>query len=928
MRQTFTTEHKIKIVKMVLEQEMSINDVCKAEGVKHSKNVRRWKNLYLDGLLIESNPDSGGSAIRGFVIQALMALLQVCHEDCRLIHFEPSNKKDEKVDFWWEDGNGAKYAVQVKSTKNEFTKEDVESWANDLRKNHEDMACKLILVGTYQQPKEPLKTEVEIEIKPFDENIERCKLEVWKEAERGIVDLLDKRKLAIGKPIGWNRAVTWVIGKFLTNCDKPMTPEDFINALKEIVIAGTDFQDAIDHYRKNTIDDLSKRKDSFSKKLFSEMFVEQDFYDPPLSSQASGEKSPRTNNFKMVEDHPRLFILSEPGMGKSTFLNALALQYARDAEKPLPILIRLREKLPNMKAIAKTIGINYTDRPRRKKNLIRDMLQAGRALLILDGLDEIEVEKINKIKAFIEELNPARCLITCRLSHGSEGAAFESDENFKRVQMAKFSREQIERFADCCFAETNDSENFKPEVHNNKNLTELASQPLLLALLCLTFEKTKTFSQSRAAIYKAAIEMLLQEWDTDKVITRKSCFGYDARDEKVAILSEMAYENVNANRYRIDKKALGKILSEKKIKLPSVAILREIASHHGILVKQIDGNYEFLHRTFQEYFAALAIAGDLEYKLKGNPAYLQELMQHIHVPRWREVFLLTASLLDNADDFFALFREALASDVKLHPTLNWAKNKYPAIAGAESMPTRFFTLAFSVAYSITPVPTLIRDAAPSRLRHNLVRNIDLVLDLACDLGRVLRRARALDRELARSLYIIRNLARNLASAIEYAHDDINHNHYTNTDEFDFDEFDHAIARSHACKLNHKYIRRDYLLITMSMAANTLSWFPSSFAGNNVKQAIQQGVVQLLEWDISLSLPPATETKADWQAFAEVLKTAMAQYEMHRMFQVQAMNNYFSGNKLLLDCLAIATVTDREAIRNSLFLPPQESASGG
>jgi hypothetical protein len=115
-----------------------------------------------------------------------------------------------------------------------------------------------------------------------------------------------------------------------------------------------------------------------------------------------------------------------------------------------------------------------------------------------------------------------------------------------------------------------------------------------------------------------------------------------------------------------------------------------------------------------------------------------------------------------------------------------------------------------------------------------------------------------------------------------------------------------------------------------MAANTLSWFPSSFAGNNVKQAIQQGVVQLLEWDVSLSLPPATETKADWQEFAEVLKTAMAQYEMPRMFQVQAMNNYFSGNKLLLDCLAIAiaTVTDRDAIRNSLFLPPEESASGG
>jgi predicted NACHT family NTPase len=480
-----------------------------------------------------------------------------------------------------------------------------------------------------------------------------------------------------------------------------------VENLKRIVITGvpvSDFEKSLASYRQNLIHQLNEQHVIGEKRL-SKVFVEQDFYDPPLSSQASGEESPRTNSFKMVEDHPWLFILSEPGMGKSTFLNELALRYARDAEKPLPILIQLRQELPSIMGIAEMIGINTTD---DGVAFIKSMLQTGKVLLILDGLDEIDVQKNNEIQPFIRNFNPKHCLITCRLSQGSEDAAFESKEHIKHVQMAKFSRHQIERFADDWFLNASDANHFKNEIYSHNNLTELASQPLLLALLCSNFVKTQTIGQNRADIYKKAIETLLHEWDIDKKIARKSCFDQGGLRKKKAILSAIAYENFKANRYTMTKAALENQIEKQVEDQDGKDVLQEIAAHHGILIKQNNDNYTFLHLTFQEYFTALAIAD--------NPNYQRELMRHIHEPRWREIFLFTASLLDNADDFFALFREALASDVKLHPALNWVKNKYPAIAGAESMPTRFFTLAFSVAYSITPVPTLIRDADPPRLR--------------------------------------------------------------------------------------------------------------------------------------------------------------------------------------------------------------------
>ena len=76
--------------------------------------------------------NGGQLAVRGFLVQTLIALLDALDEErtWTTVTLEP-NIDSEKVDILWEFRDGRK-AVQVKSSHNPFNKSDVERWASDL----------------------------------------------------------------------------------------------------------------------------------------------------------------------------------------------------------------------------------------------------------------------------------------------------------------------------------------------------------------------------------------------------------------------------------------------------------------------------------------------------------------------------------------------------------------------------------------------------------------------------------------------------------------------------------------------------------------------------------------------------------------------------------------------------------------------------
>jgi len=96
-------------------------------------------------------PGAGGGsvAIRGFLVQTLVALLDLMQVDPPVteITLEPA-LGDEQFDFVWKDSAGT-HATQVKSTTNYFKKADVEKWARKLEAARSTEQCRLLLVGQF-----------------------------------------------------------------------------------------------------------------------------------------------------------------------------------------------------------------------------------------------------------------------------------------------------------------------------------------------------------------------------------------------------------------------------------------------------------------------------------------------------------------------------------------------------------------------------------------------------------------------------------------------------------------------------------------------------------------------------------------------------------------------------------------------------------
>src|ERR1035441_2089682 len=92
---------------------------------------------------------TGSVAIRGFLAQTLVALLDLVQVDSPVteITLEPA-LGDEQFDFVWKDSAGT-HATQVKSTTNFFKKSDVEKWARKLEAARSTEHCRLMLVGHF-----------------------------------------------------------------------------------------------------------------------------------------------------------------------------------------------------------------------------------------------------------------------------------------------------------------------------------------------------------------------------------------------------------------------------------------------------------------------------------------------------------------------------------------------------------------------------------------------------------------------------------------------------------------------------------------------------------------------------------------------------------------------------------------------------------
>ena len=153
----------------------------------------------------------------------------------------------------------------------------------------------------------------------------------------------------------------------------------------------------------------------------------------------------RIAGIKAVKKHAKLVIWGKPGAGKTTFLKYLAIKCISGEFKPDSISIFV-----TLKSFAEAKS-NYNLGTYIAKYLARfqvptaqtvNLLQTGRLVIFLDGLDEVRQEDSSKVIEQIQEIadrHPQnQYIITCRIA-----AKEYTFQGFTEVEIADFDLEQI-----------------------------------------------------------------------------------------------------------------------------------------------------------------------------------------------------------------------------------------------------------------------------------------------------------------------------------------------------------------------------------------------------------------------------------------------------------------------------------------------------
>jgi hypothetical protein len=395
----------------------------------------------------------------------------------------------------------------------------------------------------------------------------------------------------------------------------------------------------------------------------------QTLQDRPWKRETLQIDENRTRILPLVEKYKRIFILGKPGAGKTTFLKYLVLQSCKGNIHKTPVFVSLKEwsdsELDLISFLVQQFDIcGFPD----AKSFIEHLLSKGDALILFDGLDEVNMENyqranmITTLTNFAKKYPDSQICLTCRIA-----ATDYSFTQFTYLEIADFNEKQLYLFASKWYQSENAKfKRFYDEISKEEHtgLRELARTPLLLALLCLAFDETLSFSPRRVDLYKEALDALLKKWDASRGIFRGSVYRKLSIGRKEQLLARLAAENFEAGAYFIHQDKLASQISQYLGQLPITdlegdkpdgeAVLKAIEAQHGLLIERAHNIYSFSHLTFQEYYTARYAVENA-----ADGAVTRLLVTHILEDRWREVILLTASMLDNADGFFDTFNNSL-----------------------------------------------------------------------------------------------------------------------------------------------------------------------------------------------------------------------------------------------------------------------------
>jgi hypothetical protein len=387
----------------------------------------------------------------------------------------------------------------------------------------------------------------------------------------------------------------------------------------------------------------------------------------------------------------RIVVRGEAGSGKSTLLQWIAVRSSeRDfpdnlvgLNNTVPFFIRLREHVktgfPSTEEFPAQVARMLTGE--MPASWVHDQLDSGRAIVLVDGVDELpqgrRTEMLNSLRQLVTAYPYARYLVTSRptaikAEEWPEWQAWVKEEGFFETTLQPMSIPQIEEFIDHWYSAlirsiTDEKErreirdyprDLKQLLRQRVPLRRLATTPILCAMICALYrERQQSLPSERIELYQGCVEMLLTRRDEGRKIRRGEDYPNLSYSQMLALIQNFAYWLLQNDYSDVElaeaDERFKQWLKNMNFEATGEAVRRLFVDRSGLLREPVVGRLDFTHRTFQEYLAAQAAIkeGDIGVLISNarNDLWRETIILAVGEARPKEREKLLTGLLKKGD---------------------------------------------------------------------------------------------------------------------------------------------------------------------------------------------------------------------------------------------------------------------------------------
>ena len=339
----------------------------------------------------------------------------------------------------------------------------------------------------------------------------------------------------------------------------------------------------------------------------------------------------------------RVLIEGQPGMGKTTYCHKIAYDWAKKRkggesfpDVTLVLLLKCRDINCDLwEALEDQLLPREVDEEEKERFFKFIGNHQSKVLLVLDGLDELPRDQLPSYTDIIQGRVLPESYIVVTARHEDGVKVRECCHTLLEVE--GFTESDAKKFILRYFKEEHLAIKLLDKLNSDRTLRGLTRNPFNTALLCLLCEDFGgKFPESRTQLYLEIVECVLRRYRLKMNLPETDQDLVALYRVELKQLGRIAMEGLRNDSMYFDQSAFQGLSSDV------ISGLGFLSVEAGRSKRRPSRSYGFLHKSFQEFFAALFLSCQL---LDGEISVDSLITDRRYFREFQQVLMFTCGLL-------------------------------------------------------------------------------------------------------------------------------------------------------------------------------------------------------------------------------------------------------------------------------------------